>query len=170
MDNKFLRVDVVETFDQLLEEILGIIFLQSSTLSHVCEQVATLTQLHDEANMLLGFEAIIKSHNVVMITVFQDSHFLHHSLFLFFLVSENLLFDGLDSDKMLTNLVACQVDLAESASSQDSTDSIEVTGARLDGSILFKVHLNLLLQFLDVLVVLFNLGLRRGLGWYVIIF
>ena len=99
-----------------------------------------------------------------MITLLQDRHFLHDSLLLLFLVSKNFFLNWLYGDQMLTNFVTCQVDFSESSSSQHSTYSIEVTRTRFNGSILLKVHLNLFLQLLYVLIVLLDLGLWRCLG------
>ena len=105
-----------------------------------------------------------------MITLFQDCHFLHDSLLLLFLVSKNFFVNWLYGDQMLANFVTRQVDFSKSSTSQDSTNSIKVTWTRLNRPIFFEIHLNLLLQFLDVFIVLLNLGLWRCLGCNITIF
>ena len=77
MDDVLLRVDVVQSTDHLLEEILGIIFFKLSSLADVAEQVTALAELHHKAHVLTRFEGIIQLDHVLVCALFQDAHLLH---------------------------------------------------------------------------------------------
>ena len=49
-------MNVVEAGDHLLEQVLGIVFLELTTLSNVAEQIASLAQFHHEAHMFTRFK------------------------------------------------------------------------------------------------------------------
>jgi len=116
MHHELLGVDVIKTLNELLEQILCIIFLESSPLSNVAEQVSAMAKLHDEAYVLICLECIIKPHDILMTTLLQDTHLLHHPSLLLFLVAQNLLLNRFDSDKVLAHLVARQIDLSKGTS------------------------------------------------------
>ena len=150
MHHELLGVDVIQTLDQLLEQVLCIVFLELPSLPDVAEQIPTLAELHDKAYVLICLECIVKPHNILMAALLQDAHLLHDPSLLFFLVAQNLLLDRLDGHKVLTHLVARQIDLSKSASTQDSSYPIKLTAARHHGLELREMQLYLLPQFLNV--------------------
>lgn len=69
MDNKLLLMNVVKSAHHLLKQILGVVFLEFSSLSHVTQQVTSLTKFHNKAHVLASFERIIKLNNILVGTL-----------------------------------------------------------------------------------------------------
>ena len=114
--------------------------------------------------MPIGLEAIIQPDDIRMVALFKDSHLLHDSLFLFLFISEHLLLNALDSDQVLADLVASQVDFAESAPAEDPANSVEVAGAALHVLVFLEVEADHFLQFFNVPVVFTELDVGGGFG------
>uniref|UniRef100_A0A7S3ITU3 Uncharacterized protein n=1 Tax=Strombidium inclinatum TaxID=197538 RepID=A0A7S3ITU3_9SPIT len=162
MNHELLSVDVVQALDQLLKEVLCVVFLELSALANVTEEVATLAELHDEANVLLGFEGVVEANDVVVVALLQDGDLLHDLLLLLGLTLQNLLLDRLDSDQVFAHLMARQVHFTEGSLSENSAHPIELVGARLHLAELSEVQAHHALHLLDIGVVLLELLLLRG--------
>jgi hypothetical protein len=107
--------------------------------------------------VLVGLEIVVKLDNAVMSTLLEDGELLHDSSLLLLFVIQAVLVESFDSDKLLGQLVTRKVDFAESSSSKNTTYSVEFTGAWVDGFVFLEVQLDLLFEFLDVRVILFQL-------------
>lgn len=80
-------MNVVEALDELLEEVLCVVFLELSPLSNIAENITSLAQLHHKRDVLGSFKTVIEADNVMMVTLLQNCDFLHDPLFLLLLVS-----------------------------------------------------------------------------------
>lgn len=154
-------MDVVETADHLLEQVLRIIFLQLSALTHITQQVATLAKLHDEAHVLARLEGVVQLDDVLVGALLEDAHLLHESPFVLLLVAKNGVLDGLDGHQMLGDLVAGEIDFTESAAAEHPTDTVEIAGAFYHVADLAEIGLYMLFQPLYVIVVLLHLLFLR---------
>ena len=59
MYDKFLGVNVIESTNHLLEEVLGVILLELTTLPYVAQEVTSLAEFHHKAHVLAGLKRII---------------------------------------------------------------------------------------------------------------
>jgi hypothetical protein len=157
MNNKLLRVDIVKPINKLLKEILGIIFLELSSLSDVGEKITTLAKFHNKANVFLCFERVVQSYNIRVITLLQNSNFLHHTLFSCFFIVQNLFLKCLDCHEMFSHFMACQVNLSKCSTSQNSSYPIEIARTTLHLIILLEIYRDSLLQINDIFFVLLHL-------------
>jgi hypothetical protein len=153
---------IVKPLNQLFKQILGILLLELSPLPDIAQQIATLAQLHDKAHMPIGLEAIIQPDDIGVIALLKNSHLLHDSLFLLLFISEHLLLNALDSDQVFADLVAGQVDFAESAPAEDPANSVEVASAALHVFVFLEVEADHFLQLFYVPVVLTELDVGGG--------
>jgi len=153
MHHKLLSMDIVEPLDQLFEQVFGILLLELSPFPDIAQEITTLAELHHEAHMPIGLEAIIEPHHIRMVALLEDSHLLHHSFLLFFFISENLFLNRLDSNEMLTDFMASQVNFSKSSPTKNPSNSIKVTSAALHIFVFLEVQPDHFLELLDVSVV-----------------
>lgn len=106
----------------------------------------------------------------MMITLFQDGNLLHHSLLRVLFIVEDLLFQGFDGDKMLSYLMASQVNFSKRPTSEHSSNSVVATGTTLHLSILLKVLSDILFQINDISLVLLNLHNHRVFSFFIVYF
>ena len=59
-------MDVVETINDLLEDLLSIRFFQSPSLPHIVKEVTTSAELHHNDDVLLSLDGLIDLHHMVM--------------------------------------------------------------------------------------------------------
>lgn len=76
------RVDILKSIDDLLEDLLGERFLESSPLPNVVKKVTTCTELHHNDDVFLGLDGLIDLDNMVMPELQKQVDFLHEFLFL----------------------------------------------------------------------------------------
>ena len=94
MHHKLLSMDIVEPLDQLFEQVFGILLLELSPFPDIAQEITTLAELHHEAHMPIGLEAIIEPHHIRMVALLEDSHLLHNSFLLFFFIDYLRRFQG----------------------------------------------------------------------------
>lgn len=111
--------------------------------------------------MLARLKRVIQFDDVLVRTLLQDTHLLHQPPFVLLLIAKNGVLDRLDGDQMLGHLVAREIDFAKGASSQNSTNTIEITGTLDHVADLAKIGLDMLFQPLDIVVVLLHLLFLR---------
>ena len=69
MHYKFLCVNIVEPFYELLEQIFGIILFELSPFPDIAKEITTLAELHHEAHVFIGLETIIEPYHIRMIAL-----------------------------------------------------------------------------------------------------
>ena len=83
---------VGETFNHLLEKILSHFLSQLSSLSDICEEVSTRTQLYHKAYVLVRLERIVESYHALLVALLQDRKLLHDLFLLWVIhVDQNIL-------------------------------------------------------------------------------
>ena len=140
MDDEFLVVDVTQPHDQLLEQKFSVVFFELSPFPNISQKVASLTQFHDKAHMKSCFKSVVKPDHIIMAALLQYGHFLHYPFLLLFFIPEHLSLYGLDSDQVLTDFMASQVDFAERAPAENAANPIKLKSALLDGVEFLKVE------------------------------
>jgi len=77
VDYELPGVNVMKTTHHLLEQVFGVVFLQFSALAYVTEQVATLAEFHDETHVLASLKRVVQLNDILVCTLFQNTHLLH---------------------------------------------------------------------------------------------
>ena len=95
--------------------------------------------------MLVGLERL-KDLDVVRVTQSLENANFVHDLFLLALFLHEVHVDRFDGAQLTRQPMQSQVDLAEGASTEHATDTIEFACALLDGPILLEIVHDLLLQ------------------------
>ena len=96
MNNELFGVQVIEALDKLLEQVLCIELFELPPLPHIAEKVTALAQLHDEAHVLVGFKAVVKTHYIRVAALLQNGYLLHNAPLLLFFISQHFFLDALD--------------------------------------------------------------------------
>ena len=128
-----LAVAVVESVQDLLQEVLGDVFFESSASPHVREQIPARTEFLNVEQMLLRLEGLVKSEdswpalpdNAGVAKLLPYRHLPQH-LVLGGLVSHYSLVDRFDRNELPGELVDSQIHLPESAFAQHLPDLIEL--------------------------------------------
>ena len=124
----FLRVNVADSFYNLLEEHLGQWLIQLLPLSHEVQQIASCAELHDEHDVPSRLESLIQLDDRVVPQFEQDTD-LVHDLGPLLLLRQVLLVDRFDSDQLSRKLVHTQVHFTESTSPKHLARSVELSGS-----------------------------------------
>ena len=77
-------MDVVETLDDLLEDLLCIRFFKSSSFADIVQQVTSCTELHDNDDVLLSLNCFVNLDDVIVSHSEEQIDFLHEFMFLYF--------------------------------------------------------------------------------------
>jgi hypothetical protein len=77
-----LRMNVLKTLNNLLEDLLRKRLLQSSPLPNIVEEVTSCTKLHDNYNVFVSLNCLVDLYNVVVSEFQEQVDFLHQLLLL----------------------------------------------------------------------------------------
>lgn len=71
---------ILQPKNDLSEYKFGVVFLQLSPSSNICEQIASTTDLHDVNDVVLSLKALIEPDNIFLSRSLQDIVLLHDLL------------------------------------------------------------------------------------------
>ena len=117
-------VQVGDALHDLLEHKPGVLLAELPTLSHVVEQVAAWTQLHNDHMMLIGLERLQDFDVVGVSQRLEDVDFVHDLLLLRLLLHE-VHVDALDGHELPGQPVEAEIDFSEGTFAQHLTDLVE---------------------------------------------
>ena len=137
----FLRiVNVSKSFNDLFEEELGNILLQSSPLLDVREQISARAEFDDEANVLFCLECIVQFDDIGLITLFQNTHLEFCPPLEVFFTLKIFLAHRFNRHKLLTELMQSKRHFSKGALAKDAPDPVELTRCRWSSLELLEVQ------------------------------
>ena len=105
-------MNILQTKYNLPEHKLGVVLLQLSSSSDICEQIATSTNFHDVDDVTFCFEALIQSHYILLSSSFEYIVLLHN-LFQRRLILHHLLTYALKGYEFTCQPMNGKIDLAK---------------------------------------------------------
>ena len=114
---------ILQPKNDLSEYKFGVVFLQLSPSSNICEQIASTTDLHDVNDVVLSLKALIEPDNIFLSRSLQDIVLLH-DLLQWRLVLHGFLANTFQRHELATQPMDGQVDLAKGSFTYDFANLI----------------------------------------------
>lgn len=139
-------MNVLKSFNQLLEHIFSNIFLESSSFSHVVQQISSRAHFNNEQDVFLCLKSFKKSNYTRMFQFLQNVDFLHDFSLLRILFQKSFI-DRFDGYKLFCESMHGQIYFSKRSFTKYLSNSVKLCGCIRSLSSFHECQLNVLRKF-----------------------